>query len=280
MRRTATALLALLTVTAMLVAGPGAALAQDDGNQTVDENATATPSPDENASNESEEDENASVSPGERLSAVIGVQESELEGELGSRAFGLAVARAASDERLAEVVGEEYNETNASVQALERRRAALEASRENGSIGQGEYESRLTVLAAQSHVAQQRANLTANASMGVPSDLLEEQGINVSSIQELKNNAANLTGPEVARIAQSIAGEGVGAGFGDEARADDGDRGEDGDRAANQSEDANQSADEGNQTAADGGNQSESPEADQDANRTDSGDDSSGPGMY
>lgn len=293
MRRTTTALLALLTVTATLVAAPGAALAQSDGNATVNENATATPSPDENATDHPEdenatdqpdEDENASVSPGERLSAVIGVQEAELEGELGTRAFGLAIARAASDERLAEVVGEEYNETNASVHALERRREALNESLANGSIGRGEYESRLTVLAAQAQVAQRQANMTANASVGLPADLLAEQGINVTAIQRLQTSAANLTGPQVARIAQSIAGAGVGASIADDNRPDFAGSGDASAGADNRTDGENPSdsgnrSDGGNRTA-DGSNQSDGSGAEAGDNQTDTDQEQAPSGGY
>lgn len=248
MRRTAAALVALLTVTAMLFAAPGAAFAQEE---------TATPT----ATPESSEDGDASVSPGERLSAVIGVEEAELDGEIDGRAFGLRVASAASDEELAEVVAEEYNETNATTQELERRKAALEQARANGSMDEGEYQARMTVLTAQAENAERQANATANASEGLPAELLAEKGINASTIQRLKENAANLSGPEVADIARNIAGGG-------EDRA--GDRGED-----RRSDDANQSERGENRTDAQDGsqNQTERPEShDGSQNQTDRAD--------
>lgn len=227
MRRTATALVALLTATAMLFAGPGVAFAQETTatptpTETPDGTETATPTPEDEMEPDENASENASVAPGERLSAVIGVEEEELEGELGSRTFGLKVAQAASNNsRLAEVVAEEYEETSERVAEIEQRKEALNESRENGSISEGEYKARMTVLAAQAQNAERQANMTANASEKVPAELLEEKGINASAIQRLQANASNLTGPEVAAIAQSIAGKGVGAGMADEKRPDD-----------------------------------------------------------
>jgi len=249
--------MALLTVTAMLFAAPGVAFAQDDTNDTTDGNATATPTatptPVENETDDNGTDANASVSPGERLSAVVGVEEEELEGELGSRAFGLAVARAASnDSQLGDVVAEEYNETNETIREIEQRREALNESRANGSISEGQYQARMTVLTAQARTAQQQANATANASEGLPTELLEEKGINASNVQRLKQDAANLTGPEVAEIARNIAGEGVGA---------------------NMAEDRGQAEDRGDREDM---NRSDGNETDGDTNRSDGMDQSDG----
>lgn len=41
--------------------------------------------------------------------------------------------------------------------------------------------------------------------------MLEENGVNVSAIQTLKRNASDMSGPEVAAVAQSIAGPNAGA---------------------------------------------------------------------
>ncbi|MFP4589571.1 MAG: hypothetical protein ACLFO3_06370 [Candidatus Acetothermia bacterium] len=42
---------------------------------------------------------------------------------------------------------------------------------------------------------------------GLPVELLEENGINTEAIQQLKEGAENLSGPEVAKIVRSIAGK-------------------------------------------------------------------------
>lgn len=253
MRKTATVFVTFLVVLGTLAVLPGAGLA----TAGQDDNQTATPIPEE-------ADDNASISPGERLSVVVGVQEAEINGTLGTRAFGLAVARAASDERVADIVAEQYNETSRDVADIENRMAALNESRADGSIDEGEYQAEVTILAAQAQNARQMANATANASDGLPADLLESKGINASAIQQLKDDANELTGPEVAAIAQRIAGEGTGAQAAD-ARADD--RPDDGNQSdANKTEgedyEGNQS--DANQTASEDyeGNHTDTSQAD------------------
>jgi hypothetical protein len=194
MRRISIATVAVLVLVGTVAAVPAAGLVQssDDGAASA-----------QTAANES----NASVAPGERLSGVVGVGEAELEGEVESRAFGLAVARADSDEARADLIAQKVNESRERVENLSERREQLREARENGSISQGQYAARIAELAARSDNVQRTANDTANASEGLPAELLESKGVNASAIQQLRDNARNLTGQEVAEIARSIAGE-------------------------------------------------------------------------
>jgi len=157
-------------------------------------------------------DTNASeaVSPGERLSGVVGVQSAELEGEVEKRTFGLKVARAASDDARAQVVNEQLGDLEQRVATLGERRQALEQARANGSMSGGEYAARVSELTAESRTVSDLANDTDETASGLPADVLEANGVNVSAIQQLRNNASGLTGPEVAEIARSIAGPNVG----------------------------------------------------------------------
>lgn len=214
MRRISTAVVAVLVLVGTVAAVPAAGLGQD-----ADDGATGA-----QTANES----NASVAPGERLSGVVGVSEAELEGEVESRAFGLAVARADSDEARAELIAQKVNESRERVENLSEQRERLREARENGSISQGEYAARIAELAARSDNVQRTANDTANASEGLPADLLESKGVNASSIQQLRDNARNLTGQEVAEVARSIAGE----------RPERADRGADGQRGGDRGGDA------------------------------------------
>jgi len=150
------------------------------------------------------------ISAGERLSGVLGVQAAELEGEVDRRTFGIKVARAASDESHADVVRENLDDAEARLSHLEARKEELEAAKANGSISNGSYNARMTVLAAQTANVQSQLNASEEAAEGLPVELLETKGINVSAIQTLKHNASELTGPEVAAIAKTIAGPDVG----------------------------------------------------------------------
>jgi hypothetical protein len=154
--------------------------------------------------------ERTATAPGERLSGVVGVQGAELEGEIDSRAFGLQVARAATNDSKADVVAETVGDLETRLADLEQRKEALDEARENGSMSEGEYRARVTELAAQTETVQRLADQTNETASGLPADLLESNGIDATAIQTLKDDAKNLSGPEVAEIARSIAGEGVG----------------------------------------------------------------------
>lgn len=196
MQRTVTILIAALVVVGTVAAVPAAAGAVPGvGDQQVEQRDT------------NETDANASVAPGERLAGVLGVQEAELDGEVESRSFGLAVARAASNESRAALVAAEVNETGAELDQLEERKAELDRARENGSMSDGQYRAEVAELSARADNVERMANESANASEGLPADLLESHGVNASAIETLRSGASELGGQEVAEIARSIAGE-------------------------------------------------------------------------
>lgn len=190
MNRTITIVMASLLVVAAIGAVPLAGVAQETTGASDN--------------NESE------ASAGERLTGVIGVQAAELEGEVDRRTFGIKIARAASNESRADVVRENLDAVEARLTELEERKRGLEQAKANGSISNGSYDAQTTVIAAQTANAQSQLNASENASEGLPVELLESKGINVSAIQTLKHNASELTGPEVAAIAKTIAGPDVG----------------------------------------------------------------------
>lgn len=253
MRRISATTVAVLVLVGTVAAVPAAGLVQSSNDAGGSASAAAAQS-----ANES----NASVSPGERLSGVVGVGEAELEGEVESRAFGLAVARADSDEARAELIAEKVNETRERVQNLSEERERLREARDNGSISQGQYAARIAELAARSQNAERAATETANASEGIPADLLESRGVNASAIQELQQNAKNLTGQEVAELARSIAGERP-------ERPEQADRG--GDRDGNQS-DARDGSDRGDRNdSTPTGEQADGDQSTSDGTTTDDG---------
>ncbi len=199
--RAQTALVALALLLAV-AAVPAAGMAATDSTVMADQHANET----DGAANATE-DANASVAPGERLSGVVGVQEAELDGEVEGRAFGIRVAGAATNESRADVVAEQLSEIEQRLNETEQRKQELQEARENGSMSEGKYRAEMAKLAAQTETAKDLTDRSENASQGLPADLLESKGINVSAIQTLKDHADQLTGPEVAEIARSIAGE-------------------------------------------------------------------------
>ncbi|WP_430503568.1 DUF7096 domain-containing protein [Haloparvum sp. PAK95] len=228
MKRTVAITLALVTLIAAVGVGPAAALGAGDVGTT---NAVDA----QNETNESD------VAPGTQLSAVVGVQESEIEGSIESRAFGHAVANATTNESKAEVVAKQLERNRERLAELQERKQELKEERAAGNISEGQYKAKMAKIAAETASIKQTTNQSANATEGIPTSVLEEQGINASAIQQLQENASELSGGEVAEIAKSIAGERTGQAGG--APDDVGERGEAGDR--DETEDAEDSSGDG-----------------------------------
>ncbi len=153
---------------------------------------------------------NASVAPGQQLQAVVDVGQVELETEVQGRAFGLAVAGADTPTAKAAVIKERTDALDRRVGALENRFEELEAAHANGSLSEGAYRARATGLAARLTGAAHLANASAEASAGLPADVLADTGVDIGAIEQLRQRAAELGGQEVARIARGVAGPGVG----------------------------------------------------------------------
>jgi hypothetical protein len=157
---------------------------------------------------------NASVAPGEQLAGVLGVQRAALESEVSARAFEFQVARAGSNASKARVVGAQVSDLEGRLSNLTEQREELREAYRNGSITRGEYHARLAKLHAEVRATERLTNQTEATARGLPESVLKANGVNVTAIKTLRTNAHNLTGPEVAGIARSIAGKQVGAGGG------------------------------------------------------------------
>jgi len=157
---------------------------------------------------------NASLAPGERLAAVVGVQRAELDGEVTARAFARQVATAASNDSKARVVGVAVENISERLAQLSAAKRELVAAHENGSIGTGQYRAQLAQIHARQRTLQRLANRTEAVAAGLPEATLAANGVNVTAIGTLRSEARNLTGPDVAAVARSIAGRGVGNGIG------------------------------------------------------------------
>jgi hypothetical protein len=112
------------------------------------------------------------------------------------------------------VVADEVDHLDERLAALERRAAELDRAYENGSMNRGEYQARMAQLRAEQRSLERLANATETTARDLPPQALEARGVNVTAIGQLRANAANLTGPEVAAMARSIAGPGAGRGLG------------------------------------------------------------------
>lgn len=147
------------------------------------------------------------ITPGEQLVGVVGVQEAELDGELDERTFGVRMANATSDDAKADVAAEQLGDVEARLDELEQRKAAVEERRANGELAEGQHAAEMTRIAAETQTAERLTNASEEEASDLPAELLEERGVNAEAIVTLQDRANELSGPETATVARSIAGD-------------------------------------------------------------------------
>jgi hypothetical protein len=184
MNRTLSLLLAAVVVGSLLAAVPLGAAAQDNETETL---------------------------PGEQFTGVVGAQEAELDGELETRAFGIAVANADSDAERAELIAERFDRNDEQLAEIEARHQTLREQRDAGTISEGTYRAKLTIAVAEASATNQTTNAAADEAADLPENVRSDYDIDDERVRALRNDAAELTGPEVADIAREIAGSNVGA---------------------------------------------------------------------
>jgi hypothetical protein len=166
----------------------------------------------------SQDGANDSISPGERVSGAIGAEGAELEGEVGERSFGAALAAAETNDSAAAVVDERLDRIQTRLDRLEARNASITDSYENGSLTHGAYAARAAAIEAERASLQRQLNATRTAVDRLPEDALAANGVDAARIDELRTRASELTGQEVRDLARSIAGPNVGNGVGPDDR--------------------------------------------------------------
>lgn len=222
------------------------------------------------AAADQQEREGNETQPGEALSGALGVTDAEIQGEIAERGFGIQIAQAASNDSKADIVGDQLASVEQRLDEIEQRKADLEAAREAGEISEGRYKAEMATLETERATAERLANQSANTTEELPADILDANGISIDHIHTLRDRAENMTGPEVAEIAQQIAGNSATEPLPDEAvdrvpddpgppehpGADDGDEEEQSDDETGGSDemtDDDGSAADGSQDAADSG---------------------------
>lgn len=195
---------AVVVAAVAVVAAPVAGLAAD-GGPTIEQVGSPTESAD-SPTNESPEP----PAPGARLAGIVAVHGEEVDGEMETRRFGIQVAAARSNASRAAVVADRVADLQARTTAVQDRRRALLEARENRTITRSRYEAETAALAARSRTIAEQANRTGAAAAGLAPGLLEQEGVDPAAIETLRTEARNLTGPEAAAIARSIAGSDAG----------------------------------------------------------------------
>jgi len=157
--------------------------------------------------------ESSGEQPGATFAGVVGVQGAEVEGEVAQRSLDQRLAAAGSNTSKASVVAAETEDVRQQLSELRERRETLDQRYESGEITRGEYRSKLARIGAQIRTLERRLNATAAVAEGLPEETLRERGVNASAIDELRRNASEMGGGEVAEAARGIGGPDTGKGL-------------------------------------------------------------------
>lgn len=252
MKRTASLLMVIVLVVGSFAAIPasGAFASTPTGTDMAGSQTTT-------ASNNASSESNASIAPGAHFSGAVGVHGAELRGDVESRKFGIRIAEANTADAKAGIVAGQLNESQQRVERLQQRLAELKQARQNGTISQGEFAARVSEIHAELNTVQHMANRSADVARGLPEETLQANGVNVSAIEQLRERASNLSGPEVAAIARTIAGPNAGER-----------PGKAGNRSANADGGVGAEAGAGNSPTAGAGGQTNDPPRSESANQT------------
>ena len=185
---------------------------QDDSVTGQDDSGAAGEQTERDEMNES------SISPGERLSGAIGVQNAEVTGEVESRAFGVALGRAETDEERADIVAERIERSEERLAVIEQRQQELKERHDAGELSQGAYAARIAETAAQTESVKRDANRSAAVAHEIPETIRAERGLDDERLETLRERASELSGGEVAAVARGVAGNNVGGSMASERR--------------------------------------------------------------
>lgn len=130
------------------------------------------------------------------MQSSTGETSEAVESGMWNAAYGRAETRPAR----AAVVADRSDDIEARIGELQREKRALIAARKNGTIGAAEFHARM------SRIVGRLAEL--NRSIDETERQARASGADVSRVQRLREAAGELSGPEIATIARSIAGRG------------------------------------------------------------------------
>jgi hypothetical protein len=202
-------LLVLATVLGLVLAGTGvgaAGIAAPERGGSADAPSTIYQAGPTTTETNATTNDSTAVTPGAHLSGVVGVHRAEIEGEVDARSIETALNASSTNESKAKVVAMEAERLETRLQELEARLDELEAGHANGTIPEGAYQAQAATLTARTNALEEALNRTSTAGATLPPHVRAQYGVNVTRLGHLRSAAGNLTGPEVAAIAQSIAG--------------------------------------------------------------------------
>lgn len=140
-----------------------------------------------------ESTQNASM--GEEISTFMQTNDVKTSSSVDERMFSAAFEKASPEEQRA-LIASKTNDSAATLEELEAEYETLVEQRDE--LHPAEYNTRLTRLTVQLSALDSSLNVTEQRGEAVGADM--------SKVRELRANASELTGPEVAERAQQIAG--------------------------------------------------------------------------
>jgi hypothetical protein len=182
--RTRAVTLALLAVASVVAVGAVGTPAPGDART-----ATPTPTPAPNASDD--------AAMGSQVSSFMGATSGEVSATVDDGMWDADYEDANGSDRAA-AVERRTAQLRERLDELAAEKAAIQAAHENGSIDRGEYRARM------SRVVGRLAAL--NRSIAVVSERANETGANASAVAQLRGQARELGGQEVAAVARGMAG--------------------------------------------------------------------------
>ncbi|WP_137285107.1 hypothetical protein [Halorussus salinisoli] len=173
----------LLLVAVALLGATGVVAA--DGGQS----GPTWPGDDTTTANESN---TTTVSPGQRLAGAVGAQGASLEGDLWNRTLSERLAAATTTAERAEVVADETETLEAYLDGLAAVRTNLTDAWADGELSEGEYRASVSEFVIRARTVERRANQTARAATDLSPRVRERNGVNVTHVRNLSEQAHDL----------------------------------------------------------------------------------------
>jgi len=152
------------------------------------------------------EREETGISLGHKMSGVIAVSMTDFEGELERMEFEQEMAEADNESSQAGVVGDEVRESQEELAEIKEERSKVLEEFKAGEISQSEFATRMAVLEAEQENVVEKVDRAGSEADELPAEALESEGVDMGKVVELRENASEMSGPEVAALATSLGG--------------------------------------------------------------------------
>jgi len=195
-------LVLVVTTTAIGVTGGSPTLATGgDGPPAITGNAIDDDTPATGTATRT-----GTVKPGAQFVGVVGAHGAHHAGEIEEAAVDIRLSEAGSPGARAEVVADVLTRGENRTDSLAERKADLAGARENGTMNESEYRTRVAVVDAELRAIERVAGKLEDATGELPTTVLLDVDIDVGAVVDLKTRASELQGPELERIAPSFRG--------------------------------------------------------------------------